>query len=139
MNVLLLQPVMEAIKSRAFPQTLSGMAQHWYSRLPPNSIPCFGDLSKAFKGQFVGRKTHMNHFTKEASKVPDLDQKVVMIALQQGITDDNFRQSLAKRAPDNMNDLQERAEKYIKADESLRKSQNNEGPNTNSKKRGSDT
>ena len=81
----------------------------------------------------------MNHFTKEASKVPDLDQKVVMIALQQGITDDNFRQSLAKRAPDNMNDLQERAEKYIKADESLRKSQNNEGPNTNSKKRGSDT
>ena len=94
MNALLLQPVTEAIKCRAFPQTLSGMAQHWYSRLPPNSISCFVDLSRAFIGQFVGRKTHakssaslmnlhqgkneslreyMNRFTKEALKVPDLD------------------------------------------------------------------
>ncbi|XP_063938092.1 uncharacterized protein LOC135147953 [Daucus carota subsp. sativus] len=80
----------------------------------------------------------MNYFTKEALKVPDLDQKVAMIALQQGTTDDNFRRSLAKRAPDNMNDLQERAGKYIKAEESLRKSQNNQGPNTNFKKRGND-
>nr|XP_017217146.1 PREDICTED: uncharacterized protein LOC108194707 [Daucus carota subsp. sativus] len=152
MNALLLQPVTEAIKCRAFPQTLSGMAQHWYSRLPPNSISCFADLSRAFIGQFVGSKTHakssaslmnlhqgkneslqeyMNHFTKEALKVPDLDQKVA--------TDDNFRRSLAKRAPDNMNDLQERAGKYIKAKERPRKSQNNQGSNTNFKKRGNDT
>ncbi|XP_063947567.1 uncharacterized protein LOC135152128 [Daucus carota subsp. sativus] len=135
------------------------MAQHWYSRPPPNSISCFADLSRAFIGQFVGSKTHvkssaslmnlhqgkneslreyMNRFTKEALKVPDLDQKVAMIALQQGTTDDNFRQSLAKRAPDNMNDLQERAGKYIKAEESLRKSQSNQGLNTNFKKRGND-
>nr|XP_017233105.1 PREDICTED: uncharacterized protein LOC108207158 [Daucus carota subsp. sativus] len=80
----------------------------------------------------------MNRFTKEALKVPDLDQKVAMIALQQGTTDDNFRRSLAKRAPDNMNDLQERAGKYIKAEESLRKSQSTQGPNTNFKKRGND-
>nr|XP_017233146.1 PREDICTED: uncharacterized protein LOC108207198 [Daucus carota subsp. sativus] len=135
------------------------MAQHWYSRLPLNSISCFADLSRAFIGQFVRSKTHakssaslmnlhqgknkslreyMNRFTKEALKVPDLDKKIAMIALQQGTTDDNFRRSLAKRAPDNMNDLQERAGKYIKAEESLRKSQNNQGPNTNFKKRGSD-
>ena len=38
-----------------------------------------------------------------------------------------------------MNDLQERAEKYIKAEESLRKSQSNQGPSTNFKKQGSDT
>nr|XP_017250817.1 PREDICTED: uncharacterized protein LOC108221449 [Daucus carota subsp. sativus] len=160
MNALLLQPVTEAIKCHAFPQTLSGMAQHMYSRLPPNSISCFADLSRAFIGQFVGSKTHakssaslmnlhqgkneslreyMNRFTKEVLKVPDLDQKVAMIALQQGTTDDNFRRSLAQRAPDNMNDLQERAGKYIKAEESLRKSQNNHGPNTNFKKRGNDT
>ncbi|XP_063949854.1 uncharacterized protein LOC108221222 [Daucus carota subsp. sativus] len=37
-----------------------------------------------------------------------------------------------------MNDLQESAGKYIKAEESLRKSQNNQGPNTNFKKHGSD-
>ncbi|XP_063938095.1 uncharacterized protein LOC135147955 [Daucus carota subsp. sativus] len=81
----------------------------------------------------------MNRFTKEALKVPDLDQKVAMIALQQGTMDDNFRRSLAKRAPDNMNELQERAGKYIKAEEIMRKSQNNQGPTTDSKKRGNDT
>ncbi|XP_063941247.1 uncharacterized protein LOC135149448 [Daucus carota subsp. sativus] len=62
-----------------------------------------------------------------------------MIALQQGTTDDNFRRSLAKRAPENMNELQERAGKYIKAEESLKKSQNNQGPTPNPKKRGNDT
>nr|XP_017228856.1 PREDICTED: uncharacterized protein LOC108204075 [Daucus carota subsp. sativus] len=62
-----------------------------------------------------------------------------MIALQQGTTDDNFRRSLAKRAPENMNELQERAGKYIKTEESLKKSQNNQGPTPNPKKRGNDT
>nr|XP_017228849.1 PREDICTED: uncharacterized protein LOC108204072 [Daucus carota subsp. sativus] len=62
-----------------------------------------------------------------------------MIALQQGTRDDNFRRSLAKRAPENMNELQERAGKYIKAEESLKKSQNNQGPTPNPKKRGNDT
>ncbi|XP_063950795.1 uncharacterized protein LOC135153038 [Daucus carota subsp. sativus] len=81
----------------------------------------------------------MNRFTKEALKVPDLDQKVAMIALQQGSTDDNLRRSLAKRAPENMNELQERAGKYIKAEESLKKSQNNQGPTLNPKKRGNNT
>ena len=67
----------------------------------------------------------MNCFTKESLKVPDLDQNLAMIALQQGTMNDNFRRSLAKRALDNMNDLQERAEKYIKTEESLRKTRNN--------------
>ena len=159
MNALLLQPVTEAIKCRTFPQTLSGTAQHWYSRLPPNSISSFSDLSRAFIGQFSGSKTHaksfallmnlhqgrnesleeyVNRFTKKALKVPDLDQKVAMIALQQGTTDDNLRRSLAKRAPDNMNELQERAEKYIKAEESMGKSQNNQGPTSDFKKHGND-
>nr|XP_017245355.1 PREDICTED: uncharacterized protein LOC108217013 [Daucus carota subsp. sativus] len=38
-----------------------------------------------------------------------------------------------------MNELQERAEKYIKAEESLKKSQNNQGPTLNPRKRGNDT
>ncbi|XP_063948030.1 uncharacterized protein LOC135152126 [Daucus carota subsp. sativus] len=133
----------------------------WVQEYPENSSsqPLKLTMARGFIGQFVGSKTHvkssaslmnlhqgkneslreyMNRFTKEALKVPDLDQKVAMIALQQGTTDDNFRQSLAKRAPDNMNDLQERAGKYIKAEESLRKSQSNQGLNTNFKKRGND-
>ena len=120
-NALLLQPVSDAIKCRAFPQTLGGMAQRWYSRLPPNSIGSFKELSRAFIGQFISGKTHekssaslmnllqskneslrnyINRFTKEALKVPDLDEKVAMIALQQGTTDTFFKRSLAKQAPE---------------------------------------
>ncbi|XP_074374749.1 uncharacterized protein LOC141715169 [Apium graveolens] len=95
-NALLLQPVNNAIKCRAFPQTLSGMAQRWYSRLPPNSIGSLRDLSQAFIKQFISGKVHeiffaslmsivqganeslknyLNQFTKEAFKVQDLDDK----------------------------------------------------------------
>ena len=141
-NALLLQPINDAVKCRAFPQTLGGMAQRWYSRLPPNSIGSFKELSKAFISQFISGRVHekssaslmnleqgkneslrdyLNRFTKEALKVPDLDEKVAMIALQQGTTDPYFKRSLAKHPPENMLLLQDRAGKYIKAEESMKK------------------
>ena len=42
-------------------------------------------------------RDYLNCFTKEALKVPDLDDKVAMIALQQGTRDEFFKMSLAKR------------------------------------------
>lgn len=45
-NALLLQPADDPIKCRAFPETLEGMAQQWYCRLPPNSIDSFRYLSR---------------------------------------------------------------------------------------------
>ena len=66
-------------------------------------------------------KDYINRFTKEALKVLDLDEKVAMIALQQGTIDTFFKRSLAKQAPKDMNALQERAGKYIKVEKSLRK------------------
>ncbi|KAL8125842.1 hypothetical protein AgCh_013223 [Apium graveolens] len=157
-NALLLQPVNDAIKCRAFPQTLSGMAQRWYSRLPPNSIGSFRELSQVFIKQFISGRVHeksstslmslvqgakeslrdyLNRFTKKALKVPDLDDKVAMIALQQGTRDEFFKMSLAKRPPENMLQLQERAGKYIKVEESMRKTVVSNEP-TGGKKRKTD-
>ena len=111
-----------------------GAWHNWYSHLPPNSIGSFKELSRAFIGQFINGKTHekssaslmnflqgrneslrdyINRFTKEALKVPDLDEKVAMIALQQGMTDTFFKRSLSKKAPEDMNALQERAMENI--------------------------
>ncbi|KAL8134594.1 hypothetical protein AgCh_009570 [Apium graveolens] len=141
-NALLLQPVNDAIKCLAFPQTLSGMAKRWYSHFPPNSIGSFRELSQTFIKQFISGRVHekssasfmsivqrakeslrdyLNRFTKEALKVPDLDDKIAMIALQQGIRDEFFKMSLAKRPPESMLQLQDRAGKYIKVEESIRK------------------
>ncbi|KAK1391928.1 hypothetical protein POM88_010984 [Heracleum sosnowskyi] len=155
-NALLLQPTNDAVKCRAFAQTLAGMTQRWYSRLPPNSIGSFKELSKAFINQFISGRVHekisaslmgikqgkaealrdyINRFTREALKVPDLEDKVAMIALQQGTTDDHFRRSLAKHPPESMLKLQDRAGKYIKAEESMRKYEPTTGSSGNSKKR----
>ena len=43
-NALLLHTASDALKCRVFPQTLAGMAQRWYSRLPPNLIGSFKEL-----------------------------------------------------------------------------------------------
>ncbi|KAL8146473.1 hypothetical protein AgCh_004271 [Apium graveolens] len=157
-NAPLLQPVNDAIKCRAFPQTLSGMAQRWYSRLPSNSIGSFRELSQAFIKQFISGRVHekssaslmsivqgakeslrdyLNRFTKEALKVPDVDDKVAMIALQQGTRDEFFKMSLAKRPPESMLQLQERAGKYIKVEESMMKTIVSNEP-TGGKKRKTD-
>ncbi|KAK1370584.1 hypothetical protein POM88_036676 [Heracleum sosnowskyi] len=155
-NALLLQPTNDAVKCRAFPQILAGMTQRWYIRLPPNSIGSFKELSKAFINQFVSGRVHekssaslmgiqqgrnealrdyINRFTREALKVPDLEDKVAMIALQQGTTDDHFKRSLEKHPPERMLQLQDRAGKYIKAEESMRKYEPATGGSGNSKKR----
>ncbi|KAL8103407.1 hypothetical protein AgCh_027832 [Apium graveolens] len=78
-NILLLQPVNDAIKFWAFPQTLSG--------------------------------------AKESLR----DYLIVIIALQQGTRDEFFKMSLDKRPPESMLQLQDRAGKYIKVEESMRK------------------
>ncbi|XP_074374086.1 uncharacterized protein LOC141714467 [Apium graveolens] len=133
-NALLLQSVNDAIKCRAF--SLSGMAQWWYNRLPAIWIGSFKNLSQTFVKQFISGRVHekssaslmgivqgakeslrnyLNRFTKEALKVPDLDDKVAMIALQQGAGDEFFKILLSKRAPKNMLQFQDRAGKYIKS------------------------
>ncbi|XP_074351307.1 uncharacterized protein LOC141690399 [Apium graveolens] len=80
-------------------------------------------------------REYLNRFTKEALKVPDLDDKVAMIALQQGTRDEFFKMSLAKRPPESMLQLQDRAGKYIKGEESMKKITVNNEPTGNKKRR----
>ena len=105
------------------------MSPHWYNYLPPNSISSFKYLSRAFIGYFISNNTHekistllinllqglneslqeyTNYFSKEALKVPNLDKKVAMSALKQGMTNTFFKRSFTKQAPEDMNALQER-------------------------------
>jgi len=49
-----LQGVADEIMCRAFPTTLRGPARIWFSRLTPNSISTFKDLSAQFASHFIG-------------------------------------------------------------------------------------
>ncbi|XP_074324003.1 uncharacterized protein LOC141660923 [Apium graveolens] len=114
------------------------------------------DLSQAFIKQFISGRVHeksstslmgivqgakeslreyLNRFTKETLKVPDLDDKVAMIALQQGTRDEFFKMSLAKRPPESMLQLQDRAGKYIKVEESMKKMAVSNEPTGNKKRK----
>ena len=47
------QRVADEIMCRAFPTTLKGLARVWFSRLMPNSISTFKELSVQFTAHFI--------------------------------------------------------------------------------------
>ena len=53
-----LQGVPDEIICRAFPTTLKGPARVWFSKIPPNSVSSFEELSKLFVNNFIGGQRH---------------------------------------------------------------------------------
>ena len=49
-----LQGILDEIMCKAFPTTLKGPARIWFSRLTPNSISSFKELSAQFASHFIG-------------------------------------------------------------------------------------
>ena len=49
-----LQEVVDKIMCRAFPTTLKGAVRIWFSRLTPNSVSTFKELSAQFTAYFIG-------------------------------------------------------------------------------------
>ena len=53
-----LQGVPDEIMCRAFPTTLKGPARVWFSKIPPNTVSFFEELSMLFVNNFIGRQRH---------------------------------------------------------------------------------
>ena len=53
-----LQEIPDEIMCRAFPTTLKGSARIWFSRLTPNSIGTFKELSTQFASHFIRGHRH---------------------------------------------------------------------------------
>ena len=53
-----LQGVLDEIMCRAFPTTLKGPARVWFSKILPNSVSSFEELSKLFVNNFIGGQRH---------------------------------------------------------------------------------
>ena len=101
-----LQGVANAIMCRAFPTTLKGAARIWFSRLTPNSISTFKELSAQFTAHFIGghryKKTtaclmsikqredemirsYISRFNKEALLIDEADDKILVAAFTNGL------------------------------------------------------
>ena len=53
-----LQRIPDKIMCRAFPTTVKGPARVWFSKIPPNSVSSFEELSKLFVNNFIGGQRH---------------------------------------------------------------------------------
>ena len=53
-----LQGVPNEIMCKAFPTTLKGPAQVWFSKIPLNIMSFFKELSKLIVNNFIGRQRH---------------------------------------------------------------------------------
>ena len=100
-----LQGVPNEIMCRAFPTTLKGPARVWFSKITPNSVSTFKELSGHFFMPFIGEqrykrssasflnikqredeslRSHVTQFNREALLIDKADDKVLVTAFTNG-------------------------------------------------------
>ena len=135
-----LQGVADEIMCRAFPTMLKGVARIWFSRLTPNSISTFKELSAQFTAHFIGGhrykkstaclvsikqredetlRFYITRFNKEALLIDEADDKILVAAFTNGLRKGKFLFSLYKNDPKTMSDVLYRATEYMNAKDAL--------------------
>ncbi|XP_016192818.1 uncharacterized protein LOC107633732 [Arachis ipaensis] len=131
----------DATRCKAFPTTLTKAAMKWFGSLPPRSVSSFDDLSRKFLIRFSIQKDKVKHapsllgvkqevgeplrdyikrFNKACLEIQDLPTEAIIMGLVNGLREGPFSQSISKRHPTSLSDVQERAEKYINIEENAR-------------------
>ncbi|XP_057739880.1 uncharacterized protein LOC130956979 [Arachis stenosperma] len=131
----------DSTRCKAFPTTLTKAVMKWFNNLPPRSVTSFDDISRKFLMRFsiqkdkvkhvpsllgvkqeVGEplRNYMERFNKACLEIQDLPTEAVIMGLVNGLRKGSFSQSISKRHPTSLNDVQERAEKYINKEENAR-------------------
>ena len=135
-----LQGVPNEIMCRAFPTKLKGPVIIWFSRLMPNSINTFKELSAQFTSHFIGGhkynrstaclmsikqrddetlRSYITRFNKEALLIDKADDKILIAAFTNGLRKGKFLFSLYKNDPKTMSDVLYKATKYMNAEDAL--------------------
>ena len=135
-----LQGVADEIMCKAFPTTLKGVVRIWFSRLMPNSISTFKELSAQFTVHIIGGhrykkstaclmsikeredetlRSYISRFNKEALSINKASNKILVTAFTNGLRKGKFLFSLYKNDPKTMSDVLYRATKYMNAKDAL--------------------
>ena len=96
---------------KAFPTTLKELARVWLSKIPPNTVGSFEELSKLFVNNFIGGQRHkrsssslltieqgeneslqsfITRFNREALTVDEINYKLLLAAFYNGVNLDLF-------------------------------------------------
>ena len=105
---------------RAFPTTLKGPTRVWFSKIPPNIISSFEELSKLSVNNFIRGQRHkrsssnlltikqgdnenlwsfITRFNREALMVDEMDDKLLLVAFHNGVSSDLFIHKLYDQEP----------------------------------------
>nr|XP_023894294.1 uncharacterized protein LOC112006231 [Quercus suber] len=119
---------------RAFPTTLKGPAQVWFSKITPNTISTFKELSGLFVTYFIGSqrykrslasllnikqqddeslRLYVTRFNKEALLIDEANDKVLVTAFTNGPQSEKFLFSIYKNGLKTMADMLYRATKCM--------------------------
>ncbi|XP_023920431.1 uncharacterized protein LOC112031929 [Quercus suber] len=110
----------------SLPNYAEGSAMVWFSRLMPNSISTFKELSTQFASHFIGGhrykkftaylmsikqqedetlRSYITYFNKEALSIDEADDKILVAAFTNGLWKRKFLFSLYKNDPKTMTDV----------------------------------
>ncbi|GFY91372.1 hypothetical protein Acr_07g0015680 [Actinidia rufa] len=137
-SLMSLQGCSDEIMCKAFSATLKGPARSWFQKLSPGTIDSFGDLSRLFVANFMSctnRQKNASHlftihqkeneslkefvkrFNQAILEVEDPSDKVIIMAMMEGLRPGPLFDSLSKNVPETLSALQSKADKYIAAEE----------------------
>ncbi|XP_075670091.1 uncharacterized protein LOC142639838 [Castanea sativa] len=135
-----LQGVLNEIICRAFPTTLKGPTRIWFSRLAPNSIGTFKELSAQFASHFIRGhrykkstmylmsikqrkdetlRSYIARFNKEALSIDEADDKILVAAFTNDLRKGKLLFSFYKNDPKTMSNVLYRATKYMNVEDAL--------------------
>ncbi|XP_057505527.1 uncharacterized protein LOC130788840 [Actinidia eriantha] len=137
-SLMLLQGCSDEVMCKAFSATLKGSARLWFRKLLPGTVDSFGDLSRLFVANFMScrirqknashlftihqketerLKNYVKRFNQAILEVDDPSNKVVIMAMMKGLRPGPLFDSLSKNVPETLSALQNKADKYIAAEE----------------------
>ena len=125
---------------RVFLTTLKGPARVWFSKIPPNTVSSFKELSKLFVNNFIRRQRHkrsssnlltieqgdneslrsfITRFNIEALTMDEMDDKLLLAAFHNGLNSDLFIHKLYEQEPQTMAELVHSAQNFMNAKDAI--------------------
>ncbi|XP_057476947.1 uncharacterized protein LOC130764663 [Actinidia eriantha] len=128
----------DEIMCKVFSATLQGLARSWFRKLSPGTIDSFDDVNRLFVANFMScrvrqknashlftihqketesLKDYVKRFNQAILEVEDPSDKVVVMAMMEGLHPRSLFDFLSKNVHETLSALQSKANKYIAAEE----------------------